>query len=40
MAMQIALIGYGEVGSILAEDLRAQGVAVSRLRPQAGQCGG
>jgi 3-hydroxyisobutyrate dehydrogenase-like beta-hydroxyacid dehydrogenase len=26
--MQIALIGYGEVGSILAEDLRAQGVAV------------
>ncbi len=27
--MQIALIGYGEVGRILAEDLRAQGVAVS-----------
>jgi 3-hydroxyisobutyrate dehydrogenase-like beta-hydroxyacid dehydrogenase len=27
--MQVALIGYGEVGKILAEDLRAQGVAVS-----------
>ncbi|MCU0775215.1 MAG: DUF1932 domain-containing protein [Ideonella sp.] len=27
--MQIALIGYGEVGRILAEDLRARGVAVS-----------
>ena len=27
--MNIALIGYGEVGRILAEDLRAQGVAVS-----------
>lgn len=27
--MSIALIGYGEVGRILAEDLRAQGVAVS-----------
>ena len=27
--MQVALIGYGEVGRILAEDLRAQGVAVS-----------
>lgn len=26
---QIGLIGYGEVGRILAEDLRAQGVAVS-----------
>ena len=26
--MHIALIGYGEVGRILAEDLRAQGVAV------------
>jgi 3-hydroxyisobutyrate dehydrogenase-like beta-hydroxyacid dehydrogenase len=26
--MQLALIGYGEVGRILAEDLRAQGVAV------------
>ena len=25
----IALIGYGEVGKILAEDLRAQGIAVS-----------
>jgi 3-hydroxyisobutyrate dehydrogenase-like beta-hydroxyacid dehydrogenase len=29
MAMQIGLIGYGEVGRILAEDLRAQGQAVS-----------
>ena len=28
MTMQIALIGYGEVGRILAEDLRAQGHAV------------
>ena len=27
--MKIALIGYGEVGAILAEDLRAQGLAVS-----------
>ena len=27
--MNIALIGYGEVGKILAEDLRARGVAVS-----------
>ena len=27
--MNIALIGYGEVGKILAEDLRAQGVAVT-----------
>jgi 3-hydroxyisobutyrate dehydrogenase-like beta-hydroxyacid dehydrogenase len=27
--MSIALIGYGEVGRILAEDLRARGVAVS-----------
>jgi 3-hydroxyisobutyrate dehydrogenase-like beta-hydroxyacid dehydrogenase len=26
--MQVALIGYGEVGKILAEDLRARGVAV------------
>jgi 3-hydroxyisobutyrate dehydrogenase-like beta-hydroxyacid dehydrogenase len=29
MALQIALIGYGEVGRILAEDLRARGLAVS-----------
>ena len=27
--MNVALIGYGEVGRILAEDLRAQGVALS-----------
>ena len=27
--MNVALIGYGEVGKILAEDLRARGVAVS-----------
>ena len=26
--MNVALIGYGEVGRILAEDLRARGVAV------------
>ena len=26
---QVGLVGYGEVGRILAEDLRAQGVAVS-----------
>ena len=26
--MQVALIGYGEVGRILAEDLRARGTAV------------
>ena len=25
---QVGLVGYGEVGRILAEDLRAQGVAV------------
>jgi 3-hydroxyisobutyrate dehydrogenase-like beta-hydroxyacid dehydrogenase len=29
MAMNVALIGYGEVGRILAEDLRARGVPVS-----------
>ena len=27
--MLVSLIGYGEVGRILAEDLRAQGVLVS-----------
>jgi len=27
--MQVALIGYGEVGKILAEDLRARGIAIS-----------
>ena len=26
---QVGLVGYGEVGRILAEDLRSQGVAVS-----------
>ncbi|WP_313788341.1 hypothetical protein [Allofranklinella schreckenbergeri] len=26
---RIGLLGYGEVGRILAEDLRAQGIAVS-----------
>ena len=26
---QVGLVGYGEVGRILAEDLRAQGVAVA-----------
>lgn len=38
---RIALIGYGEVGRILAEDLRAQGLAVSafdlKLRGEAGE---
>lgn len=37
----VAIIGYGEVGRILAEDLRAQGVAVSaydlKLRGEAGE---
>jgi 3-hydroxyisobutyrate dehydrogenase-like beta-hydroxyacid dehydrogenase len=37
----IALIGYGEVGRILAEDLRAQGLAVAaydlKLRGEAGE---
>ena len=36
----IGLVGYGEVGRILAEDLRAQGVTVSahdvKLRTEAG----
>ena len=39
--MQIALIGYGEVGKILAEDLRAQGQAVTvhdlKLRHDSGE---
>jgi 3-hydroxyisobutyrate dehydrogenase-like beta-hydroxyacid dehydrogenase len=38
---RVALIGYGEVGRILAEDLRAQGVAVSafdlKLRGELGE---
>ena len=29
LSWSIGLIGYGEVGRILAEDLRAQGVTVS-----------
>jgi 3-hydroxyisobutyrate dehydrogenase-like beta-hydroxyacid dehydrogenase len=29
MPMEVALLGYGEVGKILAEDLRAQGAAVT-----------
>ncbi|MDP4301260.1 DUF1932 domain-containing protein [Leptothrix discophora] len=29
LAWQVGIVGYGEVGRILAEDLRAQGVAVS-----------
>ncbi len=40
MFQRIALIGYGEVGRILAEDLRAQGVAVAafdlKLATEAG----
>jgi 3-hydroxyisobutyrate dehydrogenase-like beta-hydroxyacid dehydrogenase len=39
--MNVALIGYGEVGRILAEDLRARGVAVSaydlKLHSEHGQ---
>ena len=39
--MKVALIGYGEVGKILAEDLRAQGVAVTafdlKLHSEAGE---
>jgi 3-hydroxyisobutyrate dehydrogenase-like beta-hydroxyacid dehydrogenase len=39
--MRIALIGYGEVGKILAEDLRARGESVSafdlKLRGEAGE---
>ena len=31
----IALIGYGEVGRILAEDLRARGLAVDLLAAHA-----
>jgi 3-hydroxyisobutyrate dehydrogenase-like beta-hydroxyacid dehydrogenase len=34
--MQIALIGYGEVGRILAEDLRQQGLAVSACDMKCG----
>jgi phosphoglycerate dehydrogenase-like enzyme len=46
---RVGLVGYGEVGRILAEDLRAQGVAVSAYdlklddpataAPTAGPCG-
>jgi 3-hydroxyisobutyrate dehydrogenase-like beta-hydroxyacid dehydrogenase len=39
--MRVALIGYGEVGKILAEDLRARGESVSafdlKLRGEAGE---
>jgi hypothetical protein len=38
--MKIALIGYGEVGRILAEDLRAAGPGRQRLRPQAARRAG
>ena len=41
MLQRIALIGYGEVGRILAEDLRAQGLAVTafdiKLRAETGE---
>ncbi|HEU4460180.1 MAG TPA: DUF1932 domain-containing protein [Methylibium sp.] len=38
--MTVALIGYGEVGRILAEDLRAQGHAVTAFDPKlAGEAG-
>jgi len=36
----IALIGYGEVGSILAEDLRAQGLAVAAYDRKLGSTAG
>jgi 3-hydroxyisobutyrate dehydrogenase-like beta-hydroxyacid dehydrogenase len=40
MSISIAFIGYGEVGRILAEDLRVQGVAVSAHDlKQAGEAG-
>ena len=39
--MKVALVGYGEVGCILAEDLRQRGVAVSaydlKLGSEAGK---
>jgi 3-hydroxyisobutyrate dehydrogenase-like beta-hydroxyacid dehydrogenase len=39
--MNVALIGYGEVGTILAEDLRAHGVAVTAHDLElAGEAGG
>jgi 3-hydroxyisobutyrate dehydrogenase-like beta-hydroxyacid dehydrogenase len=38
--MNIALIGYGEVGSILAEDLRAQGLAVAAYDRKLGSAAG
>ena len=34
-AMHVALIGYGEVGRILAEDLRARGHAVTAFDLEA-----
>ena len=37
---RIALVGYGEVGRILAEDLRAQGVAVSAFDLKLGGAAG
>ena len=40
MAMQIALIGYGEVGCILAEDLRARGLAVAAYDRKLGSAAG
>jgi len=38
--MHVALIGYGEVGRILAEDLRAAGVAVSAYDLKLGSAAG
>jgi 3-hydroxyisobutyrate dehydrogenase-like beta-hydroxyacid dehydrogenase len=40
MAMRIGLIGYGEVGSILAEDLRALGLSVSAYDRKLGSAAG
>jgi 3-hydroxyisobutyrate dehydrogenase-like beta-hydroxyacid dehydrogenase len=37
---QIGLVGYGEVGRILAEDLRQQGMAVSAYDTKFGSAGG
>ncbi len=38
--MRIGLIGYGEVGTILAEDLRAQGLAVTAFDRKLGGAAG
>lgn len=40
MAFSIALIGYGEVGRILAEDLRPQGCAITTFDPKLASADG